>query len=284
MAENSNLMDYSKSSPDNPALLAINLLVRPVEIQKKHPYPVWWGKAAHKCFLDMIAAKSPPMAEKIHNGLHQPRPFTASSLLGYSHERLFASNSFGLRFTILTPEISGVTLQALSSGEVWGQNRVIELDHTPFRILENSIEFAMVSYKNLLVQPSPGVEMIFKFISPTGFTNRGSLRKFSPEPISVYQSLIQRWQEITRIALPVDMLMDFIANHVVLASSDCAVETIKISPKISIQGFKGEAKYVLTSNNAAMAKWLHCLGLFSNYCGVGAKTSWGFGQCVYHQG
>ncbi|MGH3797671.1 MAG: CRISPR system precrRNA processing endoribonuclease RAMP protein Cas6 [Pseudonocardiaceae bacterium] len=130
-----------------------------------------------------------------------------------------------------------------------------------------------------LAASRPMVRGLLRFVTPTYFSRNGRDVPL-PDPVLVLRSLLQRWNAFA----PAGLAIDDDLSHAVLSAvllSDASVHTLRVQVgRIAWQtGFVGDAELGITRTAApgvstVFAALLH----FATIAGVGAQTTYGFGE------
>jgi CRISPR-associated endoribonuclease Cas6 len=131
-----------------------------------------------------------------------------------------------------------------------------------------------------LVEPCSSNWLEFSFVTPTAFTKSdGRGNRFVsvlPEPIDVFNSLLDRWNDLDGPNLPVD-LVDYIRRGGCIVSDiDIRCVTTQLRERIQ-KGFIGRVTYELNNRDPAYVSAIHQLGRLAFFSGVGYQTARGMG-------
>ena len=120
-------------------------------------------------------------------------------------------------------------------------------------------------------------EVGLHFITPTSFRMAGSrLNMPLPWPRLVFQSLANKWNKFSPIAIDVDW--GAFDCHVSIARHRLRTQMIDFGRYRQV-GFVGECWYIVDRQAGEHSlQVIHALAEFAGYSGVGAKTTMGMGQ------
>jgi CRISPR-associated endoribonuclease Cas6 len=275
-----------------PEMLSLVLTLRPLadsSVPAGRPLPSWWGSSAHALLLSAIDKVDPALAGRLHDG-QGLRPFTASNLIGrFPQRRADPAQTYTLRFTALTAEVSGALIIACEPGGVLAPGTRAELDYLPFTV--ESATFSAQqhpwagegTYQALmgehLLSGTPAPRRIrLRLASPTGFRSAEKQQPF-PLPELVFGSLLERWNSFSPLAFPPEALRYAVEC---LGVSGYRLRTYARQVKEGALriGCVGEVTYTAVSYDRYWMGILHTLAAYSFFSGVGAATSLGLGQAV----
>jgi len=133
----------------------------------------------------------------------------------------------------------------------------------------------VVTYSSLLESASSGQDFVIDFLTPTSF-KRGRFDYILPEPELIFKSLLRKWNAFSPEKADWEVL-DFVKRHVSVSGlwvNSCKTE---ISEKAKILGFRGRV-YLYADRLCEETKLLKALLKFSEFSGVGRKSTMGFGK------
>jgi CRISPR-associated endoribonuclease Cas6 len=152
-----------------------------------------------------------------------------------------------------------------------------ELQGQPLRLGKYTYTVTQVSqttqsYAVLLETPG-SADAALHFVTPTFFRRSGSNYPL-PEPLLVFGSLIQRWNQFAPQPVP-----DDIANALMsrLTIRYLNLNSVTSSAHARTVGCVGRITFHLPKATLSERQWLSALSQYSRYAGVGAKTTLGFG-------
>lgn len=264
-----------------PDLLSMTLDLRPLPPpESAPPAPDWWGRAAQALLLDTVRQYDEALSQRLHDPENPTRPFTASTLLGYSPRRgLDSQRTYSLRMTSISQALTALLLKAAESGPL-SSGRYVELDYRPLRIESVQVETHStqeLSAPYLLAKVSPERRISLELLSPTYFKQSGKYNPI-PQPDLVFGSLLDRWNAFAPIAFPAELRR--------YAAECLAVSFFKISSRVTPFkgsgvriGAVGEVTYTSTNFDRYWMSLAHTLAEFAYFSGVGAGVASGMGQC-----
>lgn len=238
------------------------------------------GRSIHAFWLDRFADFSPDLAAALHDG-DGPRPFSGSEL----------RSPKGCRGWIRLSTLAGPLSQALC-GPLAEQLVQMAFDRTTFalkplrrcRITRVTVEPRLhpwageTSYQALMRRylssgrtPDPVVGL--DFAAPTTF-HQGTRHMPLPLPELVFGSLIERWNAYAPRPAPAE-LADYAAA---LAISRHTLRSRYRKYKGEATAFLGDCQYRALAPEPTLQAWLHLLGAYAFFAGVGAWTSYGLGM------
>jgi len=245
------------------------------------------GKHLHALFFNLVNSVNQELAEYFHQS-EANKSFTISplqiiqnrknsdNLLQYQHQNKIKSGSnCWWRITLLNDSLFSQLTKLwlnlnpkkpyhLGSGELM----ITSILATP-----NSHPWANAcSYEQIYDQAS-NIErnLNFKISTPTAF-RYGKYDNFLPTAELVFSSLLKRWQKYSNIPLNIQ---DF--SYLFPAYFNLKTE-IFIEANSKFIGCVGEISYkILGDVNLEIIKQLNILADYSFYCGLGRKTTMGFG-------
>jgi CRISPR-associated endoribonuclease Cas6 len=128
-----------------------------------------------------------------------------------------------------------------------------------------------LSYQELL-ETEPHRKLQMEFFSPTAF-NRFKFDYPLPEPHLVFYNLASRWNIFSEI--PVEISETEVLKNTMVYEFEGATQEFIIDQKLKRVGFVGRVVFFV--KDPEVAKKLSVLALFSNFAGVGIKTTMGMG-------
>ncbi len=245
----------------------------------------FWGSALHSVFMTALAQSDPALAKHLHDK-NDIMPFTVSDLYGWKRNAGLAINQDAwIRFTGLTADVCHALQAAVQHGNLKVGNGLM-IDDLPVRIVEHvqtadhawvgQTTYEALSAPWLLSKQTAPAYLQFKLSSPTRFKRDGH---WIPHPLPdlVFGSLLSKWNKFAPIELPPE-LKRFSAEC--LATSHFRLNTRTVNVKGSNRpGAEGIVRFVATNRDRYWLSCLQVLAQFSRYCGLGAGTTMGLGQC-----
>lgn len=258
---------------------AWTLLLRP---RRYNQVPRWLGRAVQALFYSELDRISPDIAKYIHD-MSRLKPFTVSNILGARDNgdllELSPNHPVTLRFSTLHPHMTAVvrngilpTLRQLS----------LYLHNQPLRVVGFHREDHRAGFTNvedLLENASDARVITMRFISPTSFKRTGQIRVAYPYPDLVFGSLFQKWRDVTPYHLPAELNVT-IKDEIHLETADIQTTELRFAKgrKGIVPCFTGTATYVIQESEPELRRYIHALGEFAKYSGVGVQTTVGLGQ------
>jgi CRISPR-associated endoribonuclease Cas6 len=284
-----------------PNLVALVMEVRPM---KKMHVNKHMGRATNKMGLDLLKLYAPSLAETTHNN-DQQKPFTASSFLDESGRLFFGEaerdTTLWLRFTGLSDSHASALLHVYERFHqriLRQEDVLIEIDYHPWQVMAVHVDdhpwAGTSTYEQLMHGVHPRKKIQMDFVTPTTFSSMGANMPL-PIPKLVFGSLLTRWMDFTKQALPKETIMEFINYYVLLNEHDIETHILNVKDGGTEIGFTGYATFALSKSNKQTKKFapdlartlrqeydwyarmIHLLADFAFYSGVGRKTTTGMG-------
>ena len=126
---------------------------------------------------------------------------------------------------------------------------------------------------------SPHPYLYFYFKTPVVF-KRGEMDYPLPEPRLVFKSLLNKWNYFSPFKVKVD-LRKTLEEKICIIFAGIRTHKITLSLGSGITGFTGKAVFYGRNLTDEELLWLNILGEFSNYAGVGRKTTMSFGMTKF---
>jgi len=242
----------------------ISFLLNSAEATTLPPYP---GRAFHALFYQWLALGNYTLSTEIHDD-DSPRPFTVASL----HR---VDGRLMLRFTLLEDGL----WPALSAGIA--HTPTVEVMGRPLVLPADGPQMHHRSYTDLAAEARTETRIRLRFLSPTSFRSR-EMHFPLPDPILVYQSWLNRWNEFAPQEHRINIaLLDIVAAHVAVGRYNLRTEMVDLGRNRKVVGFVGTVQYNIIRAGKIGAEWLRKLNLLTDYapfCGTGHKTTQGMGQ------
>lgn len=284
--------------------LVLTLRAMPSPGRTHHDGQRWWGRAAQALLLGVVGAYDPSLAVELHEGdtsvepeaVRAVRPYTVSSLMGhFSHGQILPGSAYYLRLTAFRADVAGLLLKAFQPGGPLCPGTLLDLDYLPFMVESVSAgdsfapfgrtpapwasqtTYQQLSAPFLLAQQPAPRRISLQLNSPTTFKSNGRHVPF-PEASLVFGSLIVRWNAHAPIAFPAEVKR--YADEC-LAISRYDLKTIPVPQKSGGMkvGAVGSVTFATLSYDRYWMSVLAVLAGFSLFCGLGAGTAQGLGQC-----
>lgn len=242
--------------------------------------PEWWGRGSQAALLKELHLYSARLAEELHDGASGLRPYTATSLLGFSKRRgLEPGRIYRLRWTSLRQDLSQALAWLVEQGG-FRTGSVIHLDDFNFTIQQVELErqtYEDLSASYLLAKIPPERQLRLRFTSPTVFKTAGRHLPL-PLPELVFGSLLERWNSFAPVTFP-DELKRFISERLLVSRYKISSQVAPVKAGGLRIGAVGEMVYTSANYDRYWLSLLHTLAAYARYAGVGAGTTQGLGQC-----
>jgi CRISPR-associated endoribonuclease Cas6 len=269
-------------------LLSLELHLRPAVDQPvdERPLPRWWGEAAHRLAIFVIASGDEALAKKLDasDGL---KPFTTSNLRGpFPNGRLDPGALYKLRLTALDQKVADIFEAARKAGTLkTGAN--VELDFLRFQVQDEAngeAGPAGATYQSLtngLFAPEPPPHRLtLQFTSPTVFKSDGRQFPF-PLPEMVFGSLLEHWNASESIPTPLPAEARKYARECLrLGRFDLHSRFLRLHGE-PFHGFTGRVTFHTLNYDRYWMSMMAMLARYAAFAGVGAKTTMGLGQCYF---
>jgi CRISPR-associated endoribonuclease Cas6 len=243
------------------------------------------GRSLHGLLLDLVRQADPALAEALH--AEAPvKPFTVSMLEGRFVSRggrLHAApeEAYRVRYTVLAEPVFAALGHVLLGKQLYRQP--VAVDGVPYDVVEIVAEpqrsggwARLANYAQVLEEARPAPRIGLDFASPTTF-RQGDANLLFPLPVSVFGSLLRRWQALAPIPVEHEGLLDFVAEKVV--AERYALQTRVVAyGGFQLNGFVGRCQYRVLAADPARTKVLNALAAFALFAGTGQKTTQGMGQ------
>lgn len=138
------------------------------------------------------------------------------------------------------------------------------------------------TYAEMAAGPPTGRAML-SFCTPTYFSRNGRSYPL-PDPVLVYQSLYQRWNQ--RAPVPCRISEDMWAalrSEVIVGRVDIHTQAIPAAHRMAREGFVGDAVFSVRTEEVAVRVTFAALTRAATFLGVGAQTTRGFGVVTSDQ-
>lgn len=283
-------------------LVSFVLTLTPMQAAKPdRELPQWWGRAAHALLLNVIEATDGELAKELHGEEGGLRPFTASTLMGFSVRRgLEMEKTYTLRLTAYHRKVAGPLLRAAEPGGRLAPGAAVDLDGLPFQVskaeggsgLQSGVAedhppashgwAGASSYPDLSAPFLLGARALprqvhFQFSSPTSFKS-GGMHVPIPMPGLVFGSLLDRWNAFAQIAFPAEVKR-YAEECLAVSRIDLSSRGVPGKGESVRVGGVGEMRYTTLNYDRYWMSLIHTLAAFARYAGVGVGTSHGMGQC-----
>lgn len=235
------------------------------------------GHRAHALFLALMQLADPALAQALHNEGHS-KPFTIATLQTEARQ-LRPGSSYLLRITLLRGNLFAPLARLFLPTE----RPLLRLGNARFALQDMLVTpgshpwAGATSWNTLLEESRPAEDITLHFASPTAFTlgvdAAGHKRVgIFPEPVTVFGSLLRRWNDLAPNPLPADLL-----ERVDLLPSKYRLNTEMLQFAKSQQvGCVGHCAY-LVRGAPADRRLIHALARAAFFLGIGYKTTQGMG-------
>lgn len=256
------------------------------------------GRALQHVCLSAVKQYNPELSAILHDG-HGTKAYAVSGLL--------QGDSTPIEGIVRTNTPAWVRLVGLQQpvvdclqAYVDTRPEAITIDNRPWhvdRICWEGDWAGRATYNGLIQQyQNERVEKYIKLkiITPTSFHSKGHNMPF-PLPLLVFQSLIMRWEALSGVPLPEDLLA-FVEHFVMLSRYKGETEILTFKAKSKQVGFIGTVEFTIGTQNAKFkhkdpetharlkaryreyARILNMLTAFAFWGGAGIKTTSGMGM------
>jgi len=121
--------------------------------------------------------------------------------------------------------------------------------------------------------------LYFKFITPTVLKKNGK-DLAEPEVSSIFKSLIQKWKYFSPCGIQIN-LRNILENGIKIVYHKIHQSKILFSFGNKILTFRGEVIYFCEGASREELRWLCALSAFSEFAGIGRKTTMGLGMVSF---
>ena len=265
----------------------MTLLAAVIHIEPERALPRWLGRALQAWLLENVKHHDSSLATALHGvkaGASR-RPYTASGIRG-------EQDHFWLRITSVSPPLSALLRDAILPGLTASGGAPLTLAGVSIKVRAVQIEghawagqsdFETLARESFASDPieAPG----FEFATPTAF-HRGGLSVPLPVAPLVYGSLIQSWNTLSPVPLPV-RLDTFLDTAVGISRHRLSSHSVRFGETEQHIGFTGNVRYMLLPqaktgfSQLEYSQRLQAIALltrFAFYVGVGIRTAVGMGQ------
>ncbi len=132
------------------------------------------------------------------------------------------------------------------------------------------------SYENILKNTPQSDRITLGFLTPTTF-RRGKADYPLPDPKLILKGLIKKWHTFSEIKIETD-LREAMDKKIKVAGAWIGTERVDFSNMGFMTGFKGRVILSLDDLSPEEKAWVCRLIRFSEFAGVGRKTTMGFGK------
>lgn len=135
-----------------------------------------------------------------------------------------------------------------------------------------------LSYEEIL-QTEVKPYLSFSFLTPTVF-KKGIINYPLPDPKILFKSLIKKWNHFSPYRISVN-LQSTIEEKLYIVFAKIRTHKISLSLGGFLIGFTGRVLYGGKTLTEEELKWINILGTFSNFSGIGRKTTMNFGMTEF---
>ncbi len=135
-----------------------------------------------------------------------------------------------------------------------------------------------LNFKDLL-HIKPKSYFHFYFITPVTF-KKGEVDYPLPDPKLIFKSLLNKWNYFSPVKVGID-LRKTLEDKVCIIFAGIRTHKIKLSLGGAVTGFTGKVIFYGKNLTEDELLWLNILGHFSNFSGVGRKTTMGLGMTKF---
>ena len=282
--------------PTTPDTAADTRRLRYIDIslvpESRFPVPQSDGYSLYGALLDRLAAIDETTSTHVHDApLGGLRVSALRGTFGESdrrhHKTVLPNQTYQLSLGVTDPadtEVFQALVQALvldgdQLGLTNGTLRVHEFNSTNTThadLLERAAEYG-----------SPAIEMQFR--SPTCIEEANEVTTMFPHRVSVFNSLLGKWNKTAPEEIKLDVDRDTIAGSVIEKPNARAYQTHSVlvnrvtnddgeNRNIFRQGFSGECGYAFKDASSSVQNAITALALFAEYSGIGSAVSRGCGD------
>ncbi|SNR63023.1 CRISPR system precrRNA processing endoribonuclease RAMP protein Cas6 [Desulfurobacterium atlanticum] len=238
---------------------------RKINIEELNPERI------HALFFSFLPES---MAKSLH--ADNIKPFSLS------YQRFFNSNkereigSFILKISFLKEKMFPLFVKEVSKA---GKDKNVVIGKA--KVVKTKISSVnYISYAELLNNAGYEKDIVFQVITPATF-KKGKYDNPSPVPSLIFKSLFRKWNHFSRLKLPISEteFIKLVKRHVL--TSGLWIKTEKVFISLSFKkliGFKGRLYFYIDTDNKQLLKVLNALSDFSEFSGIGRKTTMGFGR------
>ena len=260
--------------------------------------PHHMGRALQHICLRAVEETNPALSKKLHDG-HGTKGYAVSGLLQPNSRpvdgMVYKNAPAWVRLVGLQPAVVDCLQSYVNT-----QPEAIMIDHRPWYVDKmywegewaNTTTYSELIQKYQGDRPRKYIKM--RFVTPTSFHSKGHNMPF-PLPFLVFQSLIMRWEALSDVPLPEDLLA-FVEHFVMVSRYKGETEMLTFKEKSMQVGFVGEVEFTIANQNpkfkrkdpqthhrlkvrhSEYALMLNMLTEFAFFGGVGIKTTSGMGM------
>ena len=236
----------------------------PIKVSQLKP------KTIHGLFFGLLGEET---GELFHSGRIKPFSLFFTPYFRFPEREIS-------RFTVEL-NLLDISLFRHFSNDVLTENRRKELnvDGIPVSLI-NVKPLSVVTYSSLLESSTSGQDFVVDFLTPTSF-RRGKFDYILPEPELLFKSLLRKWNAFSPEKIGWELL-DFVKKYVFVSGLWINSFKTEISEKAKIVGFRGRV-YFYSERPSEETKLLKALLKFSEFSGIGRKSTMGFGKTRFDE-
>lgn len=203
------------------------------------------------------------------------------------HKRVRANEPYGLSLGVVDPNDREVFQTLVNALVLDGDS--IGLAEGEFRI--ESFESSNTTHEDLLeraCEGGPNMTLDVDFLTAACIEEAGQVTTMFPHRVSVFRSLLGKWNRTAPEDLELDLGRETLAGSVIEKPDPRAYDTHSVlvnrvengdgEPRpIFRQGFTGRCSYAFKGASESVRNAVVALGLFGEYSGVGSAVSRGCG-------
>jgi len=247
--------------------MPVKLLLRfglssPVKVSSLKP------KVIHGVFFSLFREN-----KEVGELLHSPglKPFTLF-FPAYFRKPEEEVTSFTLELNLLNNELFPEVARALFF------ERELEVSVDGVKAELCSLKPILVeTYEEMLKGSSPKRDILLDFLTPTSF-RQGKVDLILPEPYLVFKNLLNRWNTFSPIKVSSKEVLGFVKENVFVSGCWIRTKKVEIMDDVKMTGFTGRVYFYAFKKDTEVLRVLNALCRFSEFSGVGRKTTMGFGK------
>lgn len=229
------------------------------------------AKGIHGLLFKALKEADPQETDWLHDH-PSPKPFSLAPLYDESGQLA------GLRLGTVSPRVAQLFARA------WEWHRAQEnlqtIGHQAFGVSE--IQCAAGPGWADLVEARPVCRVEMEFLSPTTF-RQGPGHLPLPVPYNVFSWPWRVWQAYAPPAALPDDWLEWCRQDVFVTDVHIETVPIRITPKDTLAGFVGRARFETNKGSREQLSLLHALARLATVTGVGHKTTMGMGAVALTQ-
>lgn len=134
----------------------------------------------------------------------------------------------------------------------------------------------VIPYKELLNSARKSRKVLIKFVTPTSFKT-GNKINLLPDPKTIFSGLIKKWKHFSNVNTE-ENLLELINQAVIVSGYELKTQKVELESMGWFTGFSGKLYLNFQTNEEHVLRWINALLDFSEFCGIGRKTTMGFGK------